>query len=142
VVADNIRCASACALIWMGGTERYMGLRARLGFHSTRMTWNRNDARYNEVHEYGNSLVTRYLRQLGVVELESIRLISAPPNSMTWVTPDSLASYGISASYFCPSDEKWSWMLVTWPIPRTRQRIDPTTSTEKLFGDWIAKGKT
>src|SRR3974377_1701968 len=34
VVPDDMRCASACALAWLGGTNRLMGATARIGFYS------------------------------------------------------------------------------------------------------------
>src|ERR1700674_524247 len=33
-VAPNARCASACAIAWLGGSDRYMCSTARIGFHS------------------------------------------------------------------------------------------------------------
>src|SRR5262245_9841528 len=33
-VSDGTRCASACALAWLGGAKRYMGPGARVGFHA------------------------------------------------------------------------------------------------------------
>jgi len=34
-VPDGARCASACALAWLGGTTRFMGNGAQIGFHSS-----------------------------------------------------------------------------------------------------------
>ncbi len=34
VVVDGDRCASACALAWLGGTRRFMGRTALIGFHA------------------------------------------------------------------------------------------------------------
>src|SRR5260370_23709701 len=34
VVLDQTRCASSCALAWLGGTRRFMGSTARIGFHA------------------------------------------------------------------------------------------------------------
>jgi len=33
LVPDNKVCISSCAFIWMGGVKRYMGEKARIGFH-------------------------------------------------------------------------------------------------------------
>jgi len=118
-IADHVKCASACALIWMGGTERYLDAKARLGFHSARGSWNKSNPAYNEVNGLGNDMIIRYLQRLGVREAESARLISAPPNSMTWVNVDSLATYGIAASYLRSAPQ------IVWPIARKRQHLDP-----------------
>ena len=33
-VRNGERCASACAIAWLGGTKRFMGSEARVGFHA------------------------------------------------------------------------------------------------------------
>ena len=38
VIADNTLCASACALAWPGGKERFMGKNACIGFHAARVS--------------------------------------------------------------------------------------------------------
>jgi hypothetical protein len=136
-VADNTSCASACALIWIAGAERYMGVNAHLGFHSTRATWDKTKPNYNEPFPQGNAVVIRYLHNIGMTVLDSARLISAPPYSMTWVNPVSLATYGVSASYIRTSDKDWSWVSqISWPIPSKRIRgmdaPDQPNAIEKL----------
>jgi hypothetical protein len=81
----------------MGGTERYLGPKARLGFHSSRGFLNKNNPRYNDLHESSNENIVRYLQRMGMTEVDGKRLISAPPDSMTWVNVDNLATYGIAA---------------------------------------------
>jgi len=139
-VADDAKCASACALIWIAGNERYMGARARIGFHSARATWDKNSPKYNQPHVTGNAVIAKYLQNLGLKEREGVRLISAPPTSMTWVTPSALATYGVEASYLSTSDKKWSWdaqTQVTWPIRRRIIKgldpLDLPNPTERLF---------
>src|ERR1700688_1170012 len=34
LVPEQARCASSCALAWLGGTTRFMGSRAQVGFHA------------------------------------------------------------------------------------------------------------
>src|SRR4029450_8293903 len=34
IVPDGRRCASACALAWLGGVERFIGTGGRIGFHA------------------------------------------------------------------------------------------------------------
>jgi membrane-bound ClpP family serine protease len=117
-VADNTSCVSACALIWIAGAERYMGVNAHLGFHSTRATWDKTKPDYNEPSTRGNAAVIGYLHNVGMTIVDSARLISAPPYSMTWVNPVSLSTYGVSASYFRTSDTDWSWVSqISWSIP-------------------------
>jgi hypothetical protein len=98
----------------MGGKERYLGTKARLGFHSAQNTITK------EVSQFGSDLMTVYLRKMGVNDVEAARLIAAPPHSMTWVNVESLATYGISASRLQSPPQ------VVWPIARKRLIMDPT----------------
>src|SRR3974377_62611 len=59
VVPDDMRCASACALAWLGGTNRLMGANARIGFHAA---YNKDTGQETGV---GNALVGAYLSQIG-----------------------------------------------------------------------------
>jgi hypothetical protein len=34
LVPDSTRCASSCALAWLGGTRRFMGAQAQVSFHA------------------------------------------------------------------------------------------------------------
>jgi hypothetical protein len=122
-VDDNTKCMSACALVWMGGKERYLGAKAHLGFHSTRANLNKSDPRYNHPYEAGNAIVAKYLQNLGVREENTALLLAAPPNSIMWVTVESLAIYGVSASYLSSPSQ------IVWPVARKRQRVDPTLSS-------------
>ena len=57
-VPNGVRCASACALAWLGGTPRYMGASARVGFHAAyidgrggpRESGDRKSTRLNSSH--------------------------------------------------------------------------------------------
>src|SRR5262249_53769338 len=71
-VADHATCQSACAIIWMGGKERYLGRRSAvvnsLGFHSAR------SKQTGEVSKAGNAAIVQYLQNMGVTETASERL--------------------------------------------------------------------
>jgi len=116
-VADHAVCTSACAIIWMAGKERYLGRRSSvvsiLGFHSSR------SKQTGEISQAGNKAIVEYLQHLGVTQVDSERLISAPPNSMNWVNIESLATYGITASYLRSPPQ------IVWPLARKRQHVDP-----------------
>src|SRR5262249_31674661 len=62
VVPENSLCASACAIAWLGGTQRYMGATAHIGFHAAylKSTGLESGA--------GNALVGAYLNQIGLSE--------------------------------------------------------------------------
>ena len=62
LVPEGFQCASACALAWLGGTTRFMGQGATVGFHAIFTTENGQNA----VSSAGNAMVGAYLSQLGL----------------------------------------------------------------------------
>jgi hypothetical protein len=87
-VANNGYCASACALAWLGGTSRFLGKGARIGFHSAAMDGARSD--------YTNALVGDYLMSLLGYSSDTVHYITkADPQSMTWLTEQDAKEYGI-----------------------------------------------
>src|SRR6266852_4355845 len=77
-VPSKTRCASACAIAWLGGTMRFMGPGAQIGFH----------AAYNSVTGeetgVGNALVGAYLTRIGLPYSAVLYITQASPSSMTW----------------------------------------------------------
>jgi hypothetical protein len=92
VVPGNSRCASACALAWLGGGKRFMSASARIGFH----------AAYNAVSGQetgvGNALVGAYLTRIGLPYSAVVYITQAAPNSMTWLTLEDAKEHGIAVS--------------------------------------------
>jgi hypothetical protein len=60
LVPDEARCASACALAWLGGRVRFMSESALVGFHAAFLKSDR------KVTSAGNALIGAYLDQLGL----------------------------------------------------------------------------
>ena len=89
LVPDDARCASACALAWLGGTKRLMGSNTRIGFHAA------YNPRSGEETGVGNALVGAYLSQLGLPDKAVIYVTQAPPKSMTWLTMSEAREVGI-----------------------------------------------
>ena len=89
IVPRGKRCASACAIAWLGGTQRYMGTNAQIGFH----------AAYDPEtgHENGavNALVGAYLSQIGLPDLAVLYITKAAPTSMTWLSLADAKKVGI-----------------------------------------------
>jgi hypothetical protein len=101
-VTDNAKCASACALIWIAGKDRYMGDNTRVGFHAT------TKSEGNDISPGGNAIVGAYLYQLGITYFPTIaHLTSAPPNSMTWLDANDAFRYGIPVKLFSFYKTKW-----------------------------------
>ncbi len=90
-VPDNVQCASACALAWLGGRARYMSNTARVGFHAVYV----NNGGQVAVSSAGNALVGAYLNQLGLPASAIIYITGAPPEGMQWLNFTDAQHYGI-----------------------------------------------
>jgi TPR repeat protein len=98
IVADGTRCASACALAWLGGTKRLMGVGAQIGFHAAFVV------RSGQANESGaaNALVGAYLNKLGLPDRAVIYITQAPPESMTWLNLAEAQRKGIDVVRYSP----------------------------------------
>jgi hypothetical protein len=88
VVSGNARCASACALAWLGGVRRFMSTESRIGFH----------AAYNKDGQetgVGNALIGAYLNKIGLPYSAVVYITQAAPDSMTWLSVAEAVKRGI-----------------------------------------------
>lgn len=92
LVPDKMTCASACALAWLGGANRFMGTKALIGFHAA---YNADSGQETGV---GNALVGAYLNQIGLPDKAVVYITSAAPRSMTWLTLADARQVGIDVS--------------------------------------------
>src|SRR5215831_11957684 len=79
IVPDGRRCASACALAWLGGIERFIGTGGKISFH----------AAYDPAADesgVGTAVVDTYLSKVGL-PYEAVTYINtvAASNEMTWL---------------------------------------------------------
>src|SRR5262249_5111086 len=77
IVPDGRRCASACALAWLGGVERFIGTGGKISFH----------AAYDPTADesgVGTAVVDTYLSKVGL-PYEPVTYINTvpPPNQIT-----------------------------------------------------------
>jgi hypothetical protein len=101
LVADKASCASSCALAWLGGTRRFMGAHAQVGFHAA------YDGNTHQVTSSGNALVGAYLNKIGLPSSAVIYITSASPDSVTWLSKTDAEKLGIEVSlYSSPTDTK------------------------------------
>jgi formylglycine-generating enzyme required for sulfatase activity len=84
-------CASACALIWLAGSPRRMSSSAQIGFHAVYV----DESGVPEISAPGNAIVGSYLNALGLPEAAVLKLTSAAPNDMHWLTPSEASRFGI-----------------------------------------------
>jgi SPOR domain len=94
LVPDQARCASSCALAWLGGTRRFMGSRAQVGFHAA------YDGQTHEVTSSGNALMGAYLNKIGLPYSAVIYITSAAPDSISWLSKPDAEKLGIEVSLF------------------------------------------
>jgi hypothetical protein len=92
VVPTGARCASACAIAWLGGAARFMGEPALVGFHAA---YRDDGARPTEAGA-PNAVLGAYLNKIGLPESAIVYITMAAPDSMTWLTLQDAAKYGIA----------------------------------------------
>src|SRR5262245_36283014 len=90
-VLDGQRCASACALAWLGGLPRFMGRTGNVGFHAAYIE---RDGRASE-SGVGNALVGSYLTQIGLSETAVVYITQAAPTELTLLTLRDAEKIGI-----------------------------------------------
>jgi peptidoglycan hydrolase-like protein with peptidoglycan-binding domain len=90
-VPDNMLCASACALAWLGGKEKLAGPEARIAFHAA---WKLEDGKKVETGP-GNALVGAYLHSLGLSDEAILFITSAPPDGAEMLTFRKAEQLGI-----------------------------------------------
>jgi hypothetical protein len=103
VVLDRQRCASACALAWLGGSPSFMGNGAYIGFHAAYI----EKAGQATETGVGNALVGAYLTWLGLSERAVIYITQAAPTEMTWLTLRDAERIGIDVTRFGQPPAPW-----------------------------------
>lgn len=94
VVTSSSVCTSACALIWLAGTPRYLDQGGGVGFHAT---YKDQGGKLVETG-VGNALVGHYLSQLSLSERAVVFATSASPYEISWLNYGNRISSGIEFS--------------------------------------------
>jgi hypothetical protein len=81
-VAPTGVCASACALAWLAGSEKYMANNRQVGFHAAFIK--ENDRKI--ISANGNAVVGAYLNQIGLSIPAIFYLLKESPDDMLWLT--------------------------------------------------------
>jgi hypothetical protein len=98
IIPDHASCASACALAWLGGTRRFMGEGASVGFHAAYILKS-----YGPIESSsGNAILGAYLNQLGLSEDAILYITQAAPTSIQWMNMDDAGKYGIVVAPLSP----------------------------------------
>jgi hypothetical protein len=94
LVPDGARCASACAVAWLGGLHRLMGNGSKVGFHAAYVLKGRRTVESGP----GNAVLGAYLFQLGLSEDSIVYITQADPGSINWLSMEQAAQHGINVS--------------------------------------------
>jgi TonB family protein len=89
-VYHNGVCASACALIWIAGSERSLSYDGHVGFHASY----RNAGGRLMESGVANALVGNYLTLLGLSAKAIVFATTAPPDKVLWLTNENKAQAG------------------------------------------------
>ena len=119
LVFNGRTCASACGLIWLGGTDRYIGRTGRVGFHAAYMS----DDKTRESGA-GNALVGAYLSTLGLSYDAIYYLTEKAPNDIQWLNADDAKQFGI----------QWTMMADPTPPPTQAQVPAGSTVAQRIMG--------
>ena len=89
IVPDDRRCASACALAWLGGVERFIGIDGGIRFHAVSVSASDREIGVT------NTVVSKYLVKIGLPYEAVTYITQAAPNQMTWLNMSDVAGRGI-----------------------------------------------
>jgi hypothetical protein len=92
VVPAGARCASACALAWFGGSQRFMGPGARIGLHAA------SDPKTGQSASVANVLMGAYLNRVGLPYSAVVYLARTSPNFVTWLSFADARRLGIEVT--------------------------------------------
>lgn len=95
-VPSNYMCASACAIAWVGGSQRFMSRSAMIGFHAAYVNKQNGPTETG----MGNALVGAYLNSLGLPNRAVAYMTSAAPESMQWLQYEDAQKLGLNVSIF------------------------------------------
>jgi hypothetical protein len=87
-------CDSACALLWLGGAQRWMTPNAKIGFHAASLD--------GQETGLGNAVLGAYLNRIGLSREAVTYATQAGPVNITYLTPDEAKHLGIEVSVVGP----------------------------------------
>jgi hypothetical protein len=79
LVPAGARCASACAMAWLGGTQRFLGPGAQIGLHSA------SNSKSGQSSNTANALLGAYLNRVGLPYSAVAYITQTAPQSMAWL---------------------------------------------------------
>jgi hypothetical protein len=108
-IPDDMKCASVCAMMWLGGTKRLISNSGQVGFHAASVTTvNLRTGQETAGPRYsvdGTRKMLDYYSWLGFPQTTGQFLVSASYRSIHWMSGDELKQYGIEAFAYNMKDE-------------------------------------
>ena len=92
LVPAGARCASACAMAWLGGTQRFMGPGAQIGLHAA------SNPKSGQSSGTANALLGAYLNRVGLPYSAVVYITQTGPQSITWLGIADAKRLGIEVS--------------------------------------------
>jgi PAN domain len=96
VVPPAAECASACALAWLGGSQRYMGDNARIGFHEAYFMSFGRPRRSDDAE----AAVVDYLEQLQLPPRAISYMTSSPASGLNMLTAGRARDLGVAVNSY------------------------------------------
>jgi hypothetical protein len=132
LVLDNYECTSACALIWIAGSTRFLAPGGRVGFHASY----RDEGGRKVETGLGNALVGRYLTLLNLPEKAVLFATAAPPDRVLWLSSTNSREAGIDFEVFGKEEDA--------PPPIVRTNVAPppvitpnSPALSNLTREWV-----
>ena len=126
-VVDGSTCASACALIWVAGSTKYLSSGGRVGFHAAY----KDEAGRKLETGIGNALVGHYLGSLSLPEKAVMFATAASPNEILWLDASTKSLAGIEFEPF-PGSTRSSKLQVTATTASSVPILAPSTTNAFL----------
>jgi hypothetical protein len=133
IVPDGRRCASACALAWLGGVERFIGTSGKISFNAA------YDAASDE-SGVGTAVVDAYLSKIGLPYEAVIYITQAASNEMTWLNMSDAAQRGIRVTLLSSLAKETMAAIPTRYGDVTVTRDDPECCVGHIrYGDQLVE---
>src|SRR5919201_2784854 len=138
IVPDGQRCASACALAWLGGVERFIGTDGPIRFHAA------SDSASDRENGVTNTVVGTYLAKVGLPYEAVTYVTQVAPNEMTWLNMSDVAERGIRVTLLSSLAKETVVAIPTRYGDITVTRDDPECCIGRIkFADqWVEIAST
>lgn len=94
LVAEETQCASACALAWLGGNQRYLTKTSQIGFHTSY----EKIGSYKKISLSGNELVRSYLGALRIGDRAFSYITGPGPEEIQWLSVRDALRIGVAVN--------------------------------------------